>query len=97
MLGPISNMLAAQAARKADIAARAKRARQEERTDGTRRGSDSFEASLPGIEPTESVRKLADADQEEAREDRQATQQHYGPPHPHGPQDGPEGSLDLRG
>lgn len=58
-----------------------------------RRVQDEYEATIEQVEQTEAVRKLADADQEDAREDREAQQGGY----PHHPRRGDQpGRLDLR-
>ncbi|MFK7882635.1 MAG: hypothetical protein AB8F26_00440 [Phycisphaerales bacterium] len=73
MLGPITNLLAAQAARKAAIESARKRVRDPGATDGASRDEDRFDSELQAVEGAEAVRRLADADQEDAREDREAS------------------------
>jgi len=90
MLEPISNHLASQAARKVALSDRAKQARASEKANGAKRGADSFDSALEGVEAAEAVRRLADADQEEAREDREASQLRHGRE-----QAGQGGPLDL--
>lgn len=93
MLEPISNQMAAKALRLKEAAERARRARDSDGRAGPVREGDSFDSALESVEPAEAVRKLADADQEEAREDRQASQRR---PAARGPdQDHTGPSLDL--
>ncbi|RMH25607.1 MAG: hypothetical protein D6692_10615 [Planctomycetota bacterium] len=88
MIDPVSNLVSTQAARQAREAQRANRVRRHGSDAEDRRGDDSFESTLQAVETAESVRRLADADQEEAREDRQANGPSPGRP-------GNGASLDL--
>jgi hypothetical protein len=92
MLDPVTNLLAGQAAKRASDARRplAERARAAAEP-GRSHASDTFEHAPEAVEPASPVRPLADADQQDAVDDRQARQ---GGPEGHGP--GREaGSLDL--
>ncbi|GEM_PF-5366074 len=93
MLEPISNQMAAKALRAKETAERARRARDTGAARAPAREGDSFDAALGGIEPTEAIRRLADADQEEAREEREATQRRHARQGPDRDQQGP--SLDV--
>lgn len=73
MIDPVSNLASTLAARQARDAQRGNRVRRHGSDAEEGRGGDSFESTLQAIESAESVRRLADADQEEAREDRQAS------------------------
>lgn len=73
VIDPVSNLVSTQAARQAREAQRANRVRRHGSDAEDGRGDDSFESTLQAVEAAEAVRRLADADQEEAREDRQAS------------------------
>lgn len=94
MLDPVSNQIAAQRIAQAAAAKRVQDSRRAgPEKSGRRDEVDSFDAALDRAEAVENVRPLADADQEEAREDREQFKQGtYGPGHPSVPTNG---SIDL--
>lgn len=94
MLDPVTGMVGNQNARQANTAKRIQEARRVgSEKPGRPQDEDSFESALTQAESVESVRHLADADQEEAREDRQ---EHPGTLYPPTGVHRPEtGSLDL--
>lgn len=94
MLDPVSNQIAAQRIAQAAAAKRVQDSRRAgPEKSGRREEPDSFDAALDRAEAVENVRPLADADQEEAREDREQFKHgNYGPGHPSGPSNG---SIDL--
>ncbi|MEM9372735.1 MAG: hypothetical protein AAGA55_03750 [Planctomycetota bacterium] len=73
MLEPVSNQLAAQARRASDLSERTRKVRRTDQPGGPERDEDTFDSALQDVQRTEKTRRLADADQEEAREDRQAS------------------------
>lgn len=69
------------------------RTREAEKGGRTEDFGDSYENAVGQVEPTPETRRLADADQEDAREDRLARD---GTPNSRGQSDGPDGpGLDL--
>ncbi len=70
MLDPITHQIASQAAQRAALARRPQEARARTSEKGRAEDADSFETILGEVEPLGPARPLADADQEEAREDR---------------------------
>lgn len=91
VLEPVSNQVSTHAARRAEVTRRADKARRrgEEGEHPVREG-DTFLAALDAANATDPTRRLADVDQEEAREDRQAAHTGSTDQHPT-----PGGSLDL--
>lgn len=73
MLDPISNQIAARAARRVANESARKKVREAREAEGAGRDTDSFDSELDAVEAGEAVRRLADADQEDAREDRVAS------------------------
>lgn len=90
MLDPITNQIASQAAHRATMARRPQEARARTSEKGRAEDADSFETILGEVEPIGPARPLADADQEEAREDR--IEHRPGSPDVN---DRPGGKLDL--
>ncbi len=71
MFDPVTNLISNQSAQRAAQARRPQEARSRASEKGARPGDeDRFESILNEIEPIGPTRPLADADQEEAREDR---------------------------
>lgn len=70
----MTNLISTQAARRAAMAKRPQeqRSREAEKGGRTEGFGDSYENAVGQVEPTPETRRLADADQEDAREDRLA-------------------------
>lgn len=93
MLDPITNQIAAQAAHRVAVSRRPEEARAKSSGKGRAAESDRFETILGEVEALGPVRALADADQEEAREDR--IEHRSGATDQRGHEDRPGGVLDL--
>jgi hypothetical protein len=79
MFDPVTNLISNQSAQRAAQARRPQEARTRASEKGARAGDeDSFESILSEVEPIGPTRPLADADQEEAREDRTEHQRRTG-------------------
>lgn len=78
-----------------NTAAKRKSREDADKAERSRRGTDEFKSVIERVEQTDAVRKLADADAEDAREDRTEHHIGYDPDgtreHPHGDRPG----LDL--
>lgn len=94
MFDPVTNQILNHAARKAAVERRPREQRARQAEEGSRPGEfgDVFEHTVGGIEAASPVRRLADADQEDAREDRLAGEGSRGRTSPGG---GDERGLDL--
>lgn len=93
MFDPVTNQIANQAAKRAANARRPAEQRARAADKGVRPSDpDSFENTLERVEATAPTRPLADADREDAREDRVAGEGRAFPPDG---ADRPPGSLDL--
>lgn len=94
MTGAINNLAASLAGNPvaSKQASKAKASESFEKTLKRRRVQDQFEAQVEQTEQIDAVRKLADADQEDAREDRQQQSGHAA--HAQRPASGP-GRIDL--
>lgn len=95
MFDPVTNLISTQAARRAAMARRPQeqRTREAEKGGRTEDFGDSYENAIGQVEATSETRRLADADQEDAREDRLARE---GMPETQGrPADPERPGLDL--
>ncbi|MBO6513726.1 MAG: hypothetical protein JJ974_07165 [Phycisphaerales bacterium] len=79
MTGAINNLASSLAGAPASSNTAARKKQAEDTDTSRRRGRvhDSYQAAVEQVEQLDAVRKLADADQEEAREDRQEHQIGY--------------------
>lgn len=94
MFDPVNNQMANQAAKRLANARRPLEKRSREADRAHRTGdTDSFENALERVEATAPTRPLADADREDAREDRAAGEGRVYPPD--AGTERPPGSLDL--
>lgn len=93
MLDPITNQIASQAVQRAAVSKRPQEARARKPEKGRAAESDRFETILGEVEAIGPARPLADADQEEAREDR--IEHRSGAVDQQGREDHPGGMLDL--
>jgi len=95
MTGAINNLAASLAGNPvaSKQASQAKASESFEKALKRRRVQDEYKSQVEEVEQIDAVRNLADADQEDAREDRQEHQTSY-PPYGHHRPNGP-GRLDL--
>ena len=78
-----------------NAAARRKSREETDKSERTRRGTDEFKSVIERVEQTDAVRKLADADAEDAAEDRAEHHIGYDPDGPRRHPGGDRPSLDL--
>lgn len=97
MTGAINNLASSLAGAPASSNAAARKQQAQDTDKARRRGRvhDSYQSAVEHIEQIDAVRNLADADQEEAREDRQEHQIGYRPQSGQGRKDDRPPRLDL--
>lgn len=97
MTGAINNLASSLAGAPASSNAAARKQQAQDTDKSRRRGRvhDSYQAAVEHVEHLDAIRKLADADQEEAREDRQEHQIGYTRKNQKGRKDDRQPRLDL--
>ena len=97
MTGAINNLASSLAGAPAssNVAARKQQAEDTDKARRRGRGHDSYQAAVDQVEMIDAVRSLADADQEEANEDRQEHQIGYTAKGPQGRRESDQPRLDL--
>lgn len=97
MTGAINNLASSLAGAPASSNAAARKQQAQDTDKARRRGRvrDSYQSAVEHVEQLDAVRNLADADQEEAREDRQEHQIGYTQKNQKGRKDDRQPRLDL--